>query len=112
MRKKKELTEAEKRDLAMKYEVAEELGLLEKVERCGWRGLTSRESGRIGGIMGTRKTAERKRIQYEKGWTENRQSGQSGHLKGQGVDRGMDSRKTFPVYKDSCLHLKTDRAII
>ena len=34
MRKKKELTEAEKRDLAMKYEVAEELGLLEKVERC------------------------------------------------------------------------------
>ena len=30
MRKKKELTEAEKRDLAMKYEVAEELGLLEK----------------------------------------------------------------------------------
>ena len=40
------------------------------------------------------------------------QSGQSGHLKGQGVDRGVDSRKTFPVYKDSCLHLKTDRAII
>ena len=35
MRKKKELTETEKRDLAMKYEVAEELGLLEKVERCG-----------------------------------------------------------------------------
>ena len=44
MRKKKELTEAEKRDLAMKYEVAEELGLLEKVERYGWRGLTSREA--------------------------------------------------------------------
>ena len=66
MRKKKELTEAEKRDLAMKYEVAEELGLLEKVERCGWRGLTSRESGRIGGIMGTRKTAERKRTEVDK----------------------------------------------
>ena len=101
MRKKKELTETEKRDLAMKYEVAEELGLLEKVERCGWRGLTSRESRRIGGSMGTRKTAGRNR---------------RGHLKGQavdrGADRGMDSRKTFPVYKDSCLHLKTDRAII
>ena len=40
MRKKKELTEAEKRDLAMKYEVAEELGLLEKVERCGWRAVS------------------------------------------------------------------------
>ena len=63
MRKKKELTEAEKRDLAMKYE---ELGLLEKVERYGWRGLTSRESGRIGGIMGTRKTAERKRTEADK----------------------------------------------
>ena len=62
MRKKKELTEAEKRDLAMKYEVAEELGLLEKVERCGWRGLTSRASG----IMGTRKTAERKRTEADK----------------------------------------------
>ena len=72
MRKKKELTETEKRDLAMKYEVAEELGLLEKVERCGWRGLTSRESGRIGGIMGTRKTAERKRTEADKAdrqWT-------------------------------------------
>lgn len=96
MRKKKELTEAEKRDLAMKYEVAEELGLLEKVERCGWRGLTSRESGRIGGIMGTRKTGGAKADRSG-------QSGQSGHLKGQavdrGADRGMDSRKTFPVYK-------------
>lgn len=66
MKKKKELTEAEKRDLAMKYEIAEELGLLEKVERCGWKGLTSRESGRIGGIMGTRKTAERKRTEADK----------------------------------------------
>lgn len=64
--KKEGLTETEKRDLAMKYEVAEELGLLEKVERCGWRGLTSRESGRIGGIMGTRKTAERKRTEADK----------------------------------------------
>ena len=64
--KKKELTEAEKRDLAMKYEIAEELGLLEKVERCGWKGLTSRERGRIGGIMGTRKTAERKRTGVDK----------------------------------------------
>lgn len=61
MGQKKELTEAEKRDLAMKYEIAEELGLLEKVEQLGWKGLTSRESGRIGGIMGRRKIAERKR---------------------------------------------------
>ncbi len=56
---KKELSEAEKRDLAMKYEIAQELGLLEKVEALGWKGLTSRESGRIGGIMGKRKIAAR-----------------------------------------------------
>ena len=58
---KKELTEAEKRDLQMKMEIAEELGLLEKVEQLGWKGLTSRESGRIGGIMGYRKRTERKK---------------------------------------------------
>lgn len=61
MRKKKELTETEKKDLEMKMEIAEELGLLEKVEQFGWKGLTSRESGRIGGIMGKRRKAERKR---------------------------------------------------
>lgn len=59
MKEKKELTEAEKKDLAMKYEIAEELGLLDKVEQLGWKGLTSRESGRIGGIMGKRKRAEK-----------------------------------------------------
>lgn len=58
---KKELTEAEKKDLQMKMEIAEELGLLEKVEQFGWKGLTSRESGKIGGIMGRRKKAERKK---------------------------------------------------
>ena len=59
--KKKELTEAEKKDLQMKMEIAEELGLLEKVEQVGWKGLTSRESGRIGGFMGKRKRAEREK---------------------------------------------------
>lgn len=58
---KRELTEQEKKDMAMKYEIAEELGLLEKVQENGWKGLTSRESGRIGGIMGRRKTEERAR---------------------------------------------------
>ena len=59
--RKKEMTEAEKRDLQMKMEIAEELGLLEKVEQFGWKGLTSRESGRIGGIMGKRKKEEREK---------------------------------------------------
>lgn len=59
MKEKKKLTEAEKKDLAMKYEIAGELGLLDKVEQLGWKGLTSRESGRIGGIMGKRKREEK-----------------------------------------------------
>lgn len=66
MASKKELTEAEKRDLAMKYEIAEELGLLDKVEQFGWKGLTSKESGRIGGIMGRRKIEERKQEKNKK----------------------------------------------
>lgn len=55
MGQKKELTEAQKLDMTMKYEIAEELGLLEKVAQVGWKGLTAKESGRIGGIMGKKK---------------------------------------------------------
>lgn len=50
-----ELTEAEKLREKMKYEIAEELGLKEKVEKLGWSSLTSEETGRIGGIMTKRK---------------------------------------------------------
>ena len=63
--RKKELTEAEKKNLQMKMEIAEELGLMEKVERMGWKGLTARESGRIGGMMGQRLQEERKRAIYK-----------------------------------------------
>lgn len=38
----------------LKYEVAEELGLLDRVMENGWKSLTSKETGRIGGIV-TRK---------------------------------------------------------
>lgn len=38
-----------------KWEVALELGLFEKVTRDGWKSLTSRESGKIGGILSSRK---------------------------------------------------------
>ena len=49
---KKELTPEQKKAMEMKYEIAKELGLLEKVKKMGWKGLTSRESGKIGGLMG------------------------------------------------------------
>ncbi len=44
----------------MKYEVAEELGLLDKVKKDGWKGLTTRETGQIGGIV-ARKNKEMKK---------------------------------------------------
>lgn len=39
----------------MKYEIAEEIGLLEKVLEGGWKNLSSREAGKIGGIMTAKK---------------------------------------------------------
>lgn len=41
----------------LKYEIAEELGLLEKVMEDGWKALTSKETGRIGGLI-TKKRRE------------------------------------------------------
>ncbi|MGI6684568.1 MAG: small, acid-soluble spore protein, alpha/beta type [Bacillota bacterium] len=35
----------------MKLEIAEELGLLEKVRKSGWAGLSASESGKIGGLL-------------------------------------------------------------
>ena len=43
----------------LKYEVAEELGLLNKVLSQGWKSLTSKETGRIGGLV----TKKRKQAQ-------------------------------------------------
>ena len=47
MKKEKEPTPLD----LLKYEVAEELGLLGKAREGGWGALTTKESGRIGGIM-------------------------------------------------------------
>ena len=50
------LNEVEPEDM-MKYESAEELGLLDRVLSDGWKSLTSKETGRIGGLM-TKKRRE------------------------------------------------------
>ncbi len=42
----------------LKYEVAEELGLLDRVLSDGWKSLTSKETGRIGGIVTRKKRQE------------------------------------------------------
>ncbi|MGI5947295.1 MAG: small, acid-soluble spore protein, alpha/beta type [Lachnospiraceae bacterium] len=46
----------------MKFEIAEELGLGDKIISGGWRSLTAKESGRIGGLI-TKKKREQKKNQ-------------------------------------------------
>ena len=47
----------------MKYEIAMELGLYDKVLNEGWKSLSAKETGRIGGILSKRVREE----QDEKG---------------------------------------------
>ncbi len=47
----KDLTPQEK----LKYEIAEELGLLDQVLEKGWKSLPAKDTGRIGGLMTRRK---------------------------------------------------------
>jgi hypothetical protein len=42
-------------DDRLKYEIAHELGLLDKVHAGGWKSLTAKESGRLGGLIAKRK---------------------------------------------------------
>ena len=49
-----ELTEEEK----VKYEIAAELGLLDRVMADGWKSLSAKDTGRIGGLMTRRKRQE------------------------------------------------------
>ena len=44
----------------MKYEIAEEMGLLDKVLNEGWKSLSAKETGRIGGLMTKRKREKSK----------------------------------------------------
>lgn len=53
-KKKKILT----KDDILKLEIANELGLTDKVEEHGWGSLTAKESGRIGGLMAASKKRE------------------------------------------------------
>lgn len=55
LKSNRELTDMEKLREKIKYEIAEELGLNEKIDKLGWSGLTAEETGRIGGIMTRRK---------------------------------------------------------
>ena len=39
----------------LKYEIAGELGLLDRVLEGGWKSLTAKETGRVGGILARRR---------------------------------------------------------
>ena len=43
------------KDEWLKYEVAAELGVFDKVMRLGWQSLTASQTGRIGGIVARKK---------------------------------------------------------
>ena len=45
-----------------KYEIAQELGILDKVLEGGWKSLSAKETGRIGGLMARKKMKKKKCI--------------------------------------------------
>lgn len=51
---------------ALKLEIAAEIGVYDKVIEQGWRSLSARESGRIGGIMTGRKKKQKAEAAAEK----------------------------------------------
>lgn len=64
-KKKKEIDITKiKPEEMMKYEIAKELGLFDKVLKDGWGSLSAKETGRIGGII-TRKRKELAKQQSE-----------------------------------------------
>jgi len=36
---------------SLKYQAAQQLGLMDKLQRVGWAGLSAQETGRIGGLV-------------------------------------------------------------
>lgn len=61
---KEKLFDALTEDQKMKLEIASELGLLDQVQRDGWKSLSAKETGRIGGLM-TKRKREMKKEQEE-----------------------------------------------
>ena len=61
MSRKKEIPDLDtlSREEKMKYEIAGELGLLDRVMENGWKSLTAKETGRVGGILARRRKAIR-----------------------------------------------------
>ena len=65
MKNKEKLFDALSPDEKMKLEIAEELGLLTKVQDGGWKSLSAKETGRIGGLMTKKKRENNKKAAEE-----------------------------------------------
>lgn len=63
--KKEKLFDALSPTEKMKLEIAEELGLLEKVQKGGWRALSAKETGCIGGRIANRKRELKQKAEQE-----------------------------------------------
>lgn len=57
--KKKNKKKEELDENTLKFEIARELGLEDKLRQVGWAGLTAKESGKIGGIISSRKNKKK-----------------------------------------------------
>ena len=64
MKKEKEIEAYLKGELdekeMMKYEIAKELGVLDQVLESGWKSLSAKDTGRIGGMMTGKKKQKKK----------------------------------------------------
>lgn len=65
MKNKEKLFDALSTEDKMKLEIAEELGLLDKVQEGGWKALSAKETGRIGGLMTKKKRELNKQREQE-----------------------------------------------
>lgn len=61
MTKSKKMKNVETIESKLKYEIAEELGLTDKIKEVGWGGLTAKETGKIGGLITVKKREIKKK---------------------------------------------------
>ncbi len=47
-----------KKDDQLKLEIAKELGLLDKITAGGWKSLSAKETGRIGGLLSRKRKSK------------------------------------------------------
>ena len=50
----------------LKYEIAQELGILDKVLESGWKSLSAKETGRIGGLLASKRKEEKDMLNTKK----------------------------------------------